>query len=410
MAIVKKQIFEWEKDLLETDCPGDDDNVIQLKFRTLGGTALVLSGLERTTTMSEVRLRAAELVGAPAFTVKLLWNDAELCGDGETIASAGLTGADVCITLIRCPASRAEWVKLFGQLVCAINGRQPKEARTLIDQGAGLDGDGNILRAGHRMRFPGDRTAEESEPGNTMLHLAIRQGLPDLALYLVSREVDVNNCSDTGRSPLMMAILKKQTEVVQVLLAAQADVSFQDYLGNSALAYALKNGDDGLCAQLVALGRGTEAVGTFAGLLPVLHRDSTVRVQAVLHRDSTGVAQPVQTIDSTVLSGSFPVLTCCACGFPRTAVALLQSGAEHEGFDARGRTALHYAHALDEHHYGIDRMTLLDALIEKGADVGAVDKLGNLPEAGVEEHPAVETKPPRCSIGLRSVWAWKWLL
>merc|ERR1719316_1141038 len=98
---------------------------------------------------------------------------------------------DASLTLVRCPGNRGEWTWLFTELVNAIENRQTEEAHRLVDEGAGFDGDGNVLRAmpGRRWSSPGDRTAEEHEPGNTMLHLAIRQGLTRLALYLISKNV-----------------------------------------------------------------------------------------------------------------------------------------------------------------------------------------------------------------------------
>merc|ERR1712130_807222 len=70
------------------------------------------------------------------------------------------------------------------------------------------------------MRLPGDVTAGHGEPGNTMLHLAIREHLTDLALYLVSCDVDL-------------------------------DVHAADSMGNTALTYALRQDNDHLCAQLI---------------------------------------------------------------------------------------------------------------------------------------------------------------
>ena len=50
------------------------------------------------------------------------------------------------------------------------------EARELVDMGAGFDCNGDLLK----------------RSGNTMLHLAVREGLIELTLHLIGLGVDVN--------------------------------------------------------------------------------------------------------------------------------------------------------------------------------------------------------------------------
>lgn len=400
MEIVPKQLFDSDPvdfgDLIRAAHESLDDS-IELDLHTLGGLQHLLGGLTSQTTLAEVKQRAAGLIGAPAHSLKLLLEDQELDSGARTLADAGLATKSTSITLLRCPANRAEVTRLFGELVHAIEHRQEADARRLVDEGAGLDSDGTILRAGHRMRLPGDRTATEHEPSNTMLHLAVRQGLTNLALYLISKGVDVNARSDVGRTPLMMAILKKQTVVVEALLCARAETTSCDYLGNTALAYALKAGNDQVAARLVTLRLTTFAPyvtgepqlrATFSGLAP-----TRVGQMSVLRK----------------LDGAFPVLTCCACGLPLTAVALLRQGAGHDGVDELGRTALHYAHDLDETCDASTRSSLLVALLENGADTEASDIFGNPPECGVRDPPAdtgSSVEPQKCTGNLRSLWKW----
>merc|ERR1719401_1249152 len=190
------------------------------------------------------------------------------------------------------------------------------------------------------MLRPGDRT---DRVGNTMLHLAIREGLTDLALYLVARGADSGATFDTSRTPLMQAVLKKQTPVVEALLEAHADVHARDYLGNTALAYALQQGDDRLSARLLSAGDHTNQLTAFVGMAP------TFCGRLVELRSST---RPC------------PVLRCCISRMPLTAAALLSAGVPAKGevweVDAGGRTALHYAYAHEMHD-------VVAALIANGA-------------------------------------------
>jgi ankyrin repeat protein len=383
MEVIPSHIFEAEttdfEELIQSDAV---EPSLRLELQTLSGAQHFLSGLTATRTLAEVKQCAASAVGAPAHSVKLLVGPQEIECGGQTLAEMGLASGSVPVTLVRCPASRSEWTKLFTGLVRAIEMRKEHEARRLVDLGAGLDANGNILRASHRMHFPGDRTAADAEPSNTMLHLALRQRLTGLALYLISKGADVNSCSDIGRTPLIMAIVTKQPTVVEALLAARAETSARDYLGASALTYALRSGDDQLSSQLISLG-GSSAFGSaFAGLVPM-----------------------VKTEDRVVSSGEFPILTSCACGLLATAVALLHLGVKPLGADQNGRTPLHYAYNL--HKLGLntrETTVLISALVELGADATIVDYFGYPAANGIQAVPTQVVAPQKCTARMSSIW------
>jgi len=397
MATVPRELFhaeqvDFDKLLLSSESLYDS---IELDFCTLGGVRHTLGGFGSHTTVAEVRKHAAGLISAPAHSLKLLLDDRVLDSGSQTVADAGLVGKKLSITLLRCPADRSEVARLFAELVRAIEHHQEADARRLVDEGAGFDSDGNILRAGRHMHLPGDRIAKEDEPSNTMLHLALRQGFTNLALHLISKGVDVNARNDVGRTPLMMATLKNQSVVIDALLSVRAETSACDYLGNSALAYALKNGNDEVSARLVTLSgqdsscsswdlsRDPKLRATFWGLAPT----KMSQMAALANRDDV-----------------LPVLTCCACGLPLTALALLRQGAGHEGVDEQGRTALHYAHDLDETHPAHTRASLLTSLVENGADTEAIDKFGFPPECGIRDLPADGIKREKCTPKWRLLW------
>jgi len=404
MALVPKDLFVSETtdfaSMLQTS---DQPDTFRLELCTLAGTKHFLDNLVEETTLAEVLLQVALLVKAPAFCLKLLLDDQLVDCQGQTLADAGLAKPNASVTLVRCPANRAEWTQLFSDLISAIEGRRAEDARRLVDMGAGLDGDGNALKAGQRMRLPGDRTVHEGEPGNTMLHLAIRQGLTDLALYLIARNVDLESCNDVGRSLIMMAILKKQPVVVDTLLRAQVNLSTRDYLGNTALSYALKGGNDMLAAQLVTL-QCAMWTGTNPWCQTEQLRTADLSSASLAQSSNSTFAGLVPTSRArqigcdTVLRGEFPVLTCCACGLPLTAVSLLKSGAGHEGTDVHSRTALHYAHDLDVSSYGAERDTLLVALLENGANAEAMDTFGNPPECGIQSPEPAPVASSFCSL------------
>lgn len=59
-----------------------------------------------------------------------------------------------------------------------------------------------------------------------------------LHLYLLTG-ASANDCDDSGKTPLMYAIMNKNIEVVQGLISAGADVNAQDNEGLTPLMYAV---------------------------------------------------------------------------------------------------------------------------------------------------------------------------
>lgn len=371
------KVFEDSKEdfeqLLHTDFPdtaststavsSSADDVCDLQVRTLGGTLLSLGSLPIDMSLSKLQIRIANLLGAPAFTLKLLVDTKELsCSVEQTIRNAGLTVPGVSVTVLRYEADRSKWASLFSAFIRAIEQKRVSDAKDLIDQGAGFDSQGNILKATHRMHLPDDMTARVGEAGNTMLHLAIRERLVDLAMYLIARGVDLEATNDVNRSPLVQAVVTRQEAVVEVLLTAKVSVHTPDYLGNTALTYAVQQGNDKLSAQLLLAGiHCLDIVGTgqswyehaFIGAAPVFR-------------------------GSVIKATTSPVMYGCIGRMPLTVLALLDLGAPIVSADVHGRTALHYAyeHAMPD---------VVDTLLRHGADATMPDQFGWLPHDGVRQ-------------------------
>lgn len=316
-----------------------------LVVRTLGGTEMVLAGLSRETTVEELRVRAAQCFKWAAFTIKFLAGTRVLDDDGQRLGDIGLAVPGAAVVLVRCPGDPKECRDLFSQLLRAIHSRRPEEARRLVDKGAGLDCNSNPLRAAVRMRRPGDWTAQDDEDGNTMLHLAIREGLTDLSLYLIARGISIESTNDALRTPLMQAVMKRQVVVAKTLLDQKADVTCKDYLGNTTLSYALRQGNDELSSRLFAASPSEEQLVAFVGM-------------------AMGVGAPIEE----PMGPGAEILKCCASSMPLTALALIEAQFPLHGPGIHGHTALQYAR---------DRgmTTVVDALLTHG--------YGRAPDEGV---------------------------
>jgi ankyrin repeat protein len=85
----------------------------------------------------------------------------------------------------------------------------------------------------------GADTEIKDRNGNTALHDAALVGDPTAISYLTSMKARVNATNNNGETPLVLAVHRKDIEIVQLLIAAGADPNIQDTIaGKSALDYA----------------------------------------------------------------------------------------------------------------------------------------------------------------------------
>jgi len=106
----------------------------------------------------------------------------------------------------------------------------------LVDSGAGLD----VASGGNRVR---------------PIHIACRQGHPELVGVLVHRGADVDAAMEDGRTPAMIAVQRGHLAVAQQLATAGADLQVKDEQTNASLMHAAaNNGDVSLCDVLLRAG------------------------------------------------------------------------------------------------------------------------------------------------------------
>lgn len=164
-------------------------------------------------------------------------------------------------------------------------------------------------------------------PANLFSH--IRRGLSDNVYHCLVREkVPVNDRDeDTGNTPLVVAIMEKQLEIVQLLVNHGADVNLPDWTGKSTPLDLAEQSGSGSIIQLL------KSRGARYGSGSPLHL-------AAKNGDLLAIED------------------------------LLKDGARLNEVDAsRGWTPLHYAT-----HYG--QKHLVEYLLIRGADVNARDFLG----------------------------------
>ena len=171
--------------------------------------------------------------------------------------------------------------------------------------------------------------------GNTSLICASHHGHTDIVRYLVGlKEVDVDHKSDNGCSALVSAVCKRHTDVMEVLIAAGADIETKGIMGRSPLLTASEAENVQIVKMLVKAG-------------------ADVRVT-----DDQGTT-------SLILAACFG-----NTDIVRYLVGLPQVDLNHKDND--GYTAL-YCAAGDNH------ADVVEVLIDAGADIEAKDDMGRPP-------------------------------
>lgn len=195
---------------------------LTLAVHTMGGQELLISGCVACTSLGEVKQILQEMLSTSHNELRLVCAG-EVLDRGElwseqSIAEAGLDGPDALLLVIRTQSHE----KLSKMFMDACESSNDVAARELIDRGAGFDQDGKPILC----------------MGSTMLHLAIRARLEDLAQYLIQSGADIHAENEKGRQPLSVAAMKGLGRIVVSLLEAGADSHHHDQIGYSAIYYA----------------------------------------------------------------------------------------------------------------------------------------------------------------------------
>lgn len=170
-----------------------------------------------------------------------------------------------------------------------------------------------------------------NEQGESILHLAIREGDEFLVQLLINNGANINNPDNNGTTPLMYAIYLNYTNMVIALLDHGAKIELKDKDGSTALHYASDRNRKDLVELLLDRGADINAVRE-DGLTP---------------------------LSIASLKGSQSVIR-----------LLIEKGADLEIKHKNGQTALNLAL---KNGFG----DIAEILIEKGADIHTIDSYGN---------------------------------
>ncbi|XP_008555384.1 ankycorbin [Microplitis demolitor] len=219
--------------------------------------------------------------------------------------------------------------------------------------------------------------------GHTPLHLAVIAGDTQLVAVLLANGADVNAKDLEGHSVLHWATVCGEAECVRLVLAAGARPTTPDLRGGSPLHYAAQCCGAAVTAELsVPKKIGLKVLQTLLefgadvnakdedGRQPILWAASAGSVEAVLALARTGGSAAAGATDKDGLTA----LHCAASrGHAKCVEALVNlCGAQPDHVDDNGCSALHYAATLGH----ADATALL---LRLGADPNRQDRKGRTP-------------------------------
>ena len=206
---------------------------------------------------------------------------------------------------------------------------------------------------------------------------------PDKARLLIERGADVNVQSRQGRTPLMIASLRRGgSAIVALMLAKGADVKVRSGRGGTALGLAASVGDPETIKLLLSAGADPN-VADGIGATPVNRGSDTGQPEALRLLIQKGVdvnnantiANPSpRSIGPTNRLKVTALHKAAAFGPAKIVRDLLKAGAKVDARDSRGLTPLHFALASDS-----PEVETVRALVQAGADVNARDTAGETP-------------------------------
>uniref|UniRef100_A0A0G4G8T1 Uncharacterized protein n=1 Tax=Chromera velia CCMP2878 TaxID=1169474 RepID=A0A0G4G8T1_9ALVE len=245
-----------------------------------------------------------------------------------------------------------------------------------------------LVRAGAGLEVR--REGEGNEGGKRALHIACREGKPEIAEFLVSSGAEPDAATDRGVTPLYYAAQEGQVELVRFLLSHGADVHAKTNDGRTPLFNAVGKGHKDVVELLLDHGarpNETEEDEHTPLYYTVLHFDGMVR-------DHREIAELLISrgadINASDRDGRTALHFAAWNGSLSIVELLLEKGVNMHVTCNHGLTALHYVACRDdsdetEHTLFEKKLRIAQLLVSRGIDLGVVDSDGDTALAVAEQ-------------------------
>ncbi len=244
-------------------------------------------------------------------------------------------------------------------------------ARTPPGAGGGSHGAG-IVRGG----VP-DRGAQAPTPGAmSPLLYAARDGRLDIVQMLVAAGADVNQVEANKINPLQMAIENDHVDVAKFLLDQHADINAADFWGRTPLwlAVEMRNLDVDKSGE-----NGVDRPSLLSFTQTLLDRGANVNARTTDYPPIRRWIMPLNDLSWVDITGQTPFFRAALSGDVTTMRLLLSKGADPKIGTLQGTTTLMAAAGINWVGGQTYSDSFLDAVklcVEQGVDVNAANSMG----------------------------------
>ncbi|CAN2388262.1 Ankyrin repeat and protein kinase domain-containing protein 1 [Pristimantis euphronides] len=194
----------------------------------------------------------------------------------------------------------------------------------------------------------------------TLLHFAVAEGNFERVNHFLGLNANVNSCTVSGSTPLILAIQRKLADICACLIENGADVNLMDEDKWSPLHFAAQGGDDRITRLLLDHGAHVDA----------LERDDWSPLHLASQNGFENVARVLFTRQANPntqeVDGKTPLHVAACYGHYNIVKLLIGQGADPDSKQRNHRTPLHIA--ADRGYFRV-----VQHLIQKGAHLNAVD-------------------------------------
>jgi ankyrin repeat protein len=190
-------------------------------------------------------LRQAAVVADPAVIKALIKAGADVNApnaEGETpLMIVARTGNLESAKLLLGHGAKINEKEQWGgqsALMWAAAQHQAEMVKLLISHGANVN-DHGVVRDWQRRVTAEGRPKNENHGGFTPLLYSAREGCIECAKYLIKAKADINLPDPDGTTPLILALMNMRFDMASYLISAGADVKRWDFYGNTALYVAI---------------------------------------------------------------------------------------------------------------------------------------------------------------------------